>query len=67
MNQPIALAAATGDIPQNINFAIKGSIVAGFLDAQRVSYADSPNASTLSTPDIAERAKLLTVQVTCLR
>jgi S1-C subfamily serine protease len=65
----LRIAAATGDIPQNINFAIKGSIVAGFLDAQRVSYADSSSssASALSTPDIAERAKLFTVHVTCLR
>jgi S1-C subfamily serine protease len=63
----LRIAAATGDIPQNINFAIKGSVVAGFLDAQRVSYADSSNASALSTPDIAERAKLFTVHVTCLQ
>ena len=63
----LRVAAATGDIPQNINFAIKGSVVAGFLDAQRVSYTDSSNASALSTPDIAERAKLFTVRITCLR
>jgi serine protease Do len=63
----LRIAAATGDIPQNINFAIKGSIVAGFLDAQRVSYANSFSASALSTPDIVEHAKLFTVQVTCLR
>jgi serine protease Do len=63
----LRIAAATGDIPQNINFAIKGSVVAGFLDAQRVSYAESSNASALSTPDIAERAKMFTVHVTCLQ
>jgi serine protease Do len=62
----LRIAAATGDIPQNINFAIKGSVVASFLDAQGVSYADSSNASALSTPDIAERAKMFTVHVTCV-
>jgi serine protease Do len=63
----LRIAAATGDIPQNINFAIKGSVVASFLDAQRVSYAESSNAGALSTPDIAERAKMFTVHVTCVQ
>jgi serine protease Do len=66
LNAP-RIAAATGDIPQNINFAIKGSVVAGFLDGQRVSYAESSNATALSTPDIAERAKMFTVHVTCVQ
>jgi serine protease Do len=63
----LRIAAATGDIPQNINFAIKGSVVGGFLDAQRLSYTESSNASVLSTPDIAERAKMFTVHVTCVQ
>jgi hypothetical protein len=39
----------------------------GFLDTQRVSYAESSDASALSTPDIAERAKMFTVHVTCVQ
>jgi TPR repeat protein len=63
----LGVASATGDIPQNINFAIKASVAAAFLDAQRVAHAVSPDVGALSTPDIAERAKAFTVQVICVR
>ncbi|MGA2964318.1 MAG: serine protease [Candidatus Korobacteraceae bacterium] len=32
----LSVAKWTGDIPQNVNFAIKGTIVQGFLEANRV-------------------------------
>jgi TPR repeat protein len=64
----LGIASVTGDIPQNVNFAIKASVAAAFLDAQRVVHADGRASSpALSTPDIAERAKGLTMQVVCLR
>jgi S1-C subfamily serine protease len=63
----LAIASATGDIPQNVNFAIKASVAAAFLDAQRVAHAESAGVGALSTPDIAERAKSFTVQVICVR
>jgi S1-C subfamily serine protease len=63
----IKTASVTGDIPQNVNFAIKASIAAAFLDAQSVSHSDGELTSTLSTPDIAARAKALAVQVACIR
>jgi S1-C subfamily serine protease len=63
----LEIASATGDIPQNVNFAIKASVAAAFLDAQRVEHAESAGVGALSTPDIAERAKSFTVQVVCVR
>jgi S1-C subfamily serine protease len=63
----LEIASATGDIPQNVNFAIKASVAAAFLDAQRVAHAESAGVGALSTPDIAERAKSFTVQVVCVR
>jgi serine protease Do len=63
----LSIASATGDIPQNVNFAIKASVAAAFLDAQRVTHAESAGAAVLSTPDLAERAKAFTVQVICAR
>jgi serine protease Do len=63
----LEIASATGDIPQNVNFAIKASVAAAFLDAQRVAHAESAGVGALSTPDIAERAKSFTVQVVCAR
>jgi uncharacterized protein len=63
----LEIASTTGDIPQNVNFAIKASVAAAFLDAQRVTHAESAVVGALSTPDIAERAKSFTVQVVCVR
>jgi hypothetical protein len=33
----LEIASVTGDIPRNVNFAIKASVAAAFLDAQRVA------------------------------
>jgi uncharacterized protein len=63
----LSVASVTGDIPQNVNFAIKASVAAAFLDAQRVTHAESAGAGALSTPDLAERARSFTVQVVCIR
>jgi TPR repeat protein len=63
----LEVASATGDIPQNVNFAIKASVAAAFLDAQHVAHSESGGAGALSTPDIAERARSFTVQVICVR
>ena len=63
----LKIAATIGDIPQNINFAIKASVATAFLDAQRVVHAEDAGGPPLSTPDIAERANGLAVQVTCVR
>jgi S1-C subfamily serine protease len=61
----LKVASVTGDIPQNVNFAIKASVAAAFLDAQGVAHAESAPAGALSTPDIAERAKSFAFQVVC--
>jgi serine protease Do len=63
----LEVASATGDIPQNVNFAIKTSVAAAFLDAQRVEHVEGAGVVALSTPDIAERAKSITAQVICVR
>ena len=78
----LKIASATGDIPQNVNFAIKASVAKAFLDAQRQpnpfdqfdvfpdavqTPLDHPVAPMLSTPDIAARAQALAVQVVCIQ
>jgi hypothetical protein len=35
----VAVAGATGDIPQNVNFGLKSSIITNFLDAHQISYS----------------------------
>jgi S1-C subfamily serine protease len=61
------IASATGDIPQNVNFAIKASVAGAFLDAQNVVHAEGGGTNALSTPAITERAKSFTAQVICVR
>jgi serine protease Do len=72
----LKIASATGDIPQNVNFAIKASVAMAFLDAQRVTMSTTPplppgyegyKPVALSTPEIAERAQALSAQVICNR
>jgi S1-C subfamily serine protease len=63
----IAVAGLTGDIPQNVNFAIKATIVRSFLDANAVAYATAPTRQALSAADVGDSAKKFTVLVECLR
>jgi TPR repeat protein len=62
----VKLAGAIKDIPQNVNFAIKSTVAASFLDAQSVPVGAPKNETpSLSPEDLAERARALTVQIEC--
>jgi uncharacterized protein len=59
------IADATGDIPQNVNFAISPLVLQGFLEANSVDYQTAPSVRKLSTADVAEAAKRFTYLVEC--
>lgn len=59
------VAATTQDIPQNLNFAIKASIAANFIDTSNVSTSGTVSSRELPPEAIADLAKLFTVQVVC--
>jgi len=61
----IKIASVIGDVPQNVNFAIKASVMATFLDANGVRYATWQPGTARSPADIAEEAKRFTVPVEC--
>jgi TPR repeat protein/S1-C subfamily serine protease len=61
----VRIADATGDIPQNVNFAIKASLARSFLDANGVDYESAPSAQELGAAEVGERAKAFTVLVEC--
>lgn len=62
----LKVAAATDDLAQNVNFAIKTSVVQGFLEAQGIQLKiAAPGAATLKPPDIADRAKSFSALVVC--
>ena len=60
-------AQLTGDIPQNVNFAISLFTLQGFLEANAVDYQTAPSAKPLSTADVAEIGKRFTVLVECYK
>lgn len=56
---------ATDDIAQNVNFAIKASILTNFLDASGVMYGTGTVGQLLQRADLAERAKSISVLIRC--
>jgi hypothetical protein len=58
-------ASVLGDVTQNINFAVKGSVARIFLDSSGVNYVTSPSSATLETTAIGEKAKNAVVLVEC--
>jgi serine protease Do len=53
------------DLPQNVNFAVKSSIVANFLETNGVQPHTAEAREDLESADIAELAKSYTVRVLC--
>jgi S1-C subfamily serine protease/uncharacterized protein len=63
----LAVAEATGTLPQNINFAIKSTTAREFLDAHRVDYTTSQPGPKLEPADVGEIAAKSTAMVKCYR
>lgn len=63
----LQVAELTGDIPQNVNFAIKAGVARAFLAAQGVDYETAPAEARFDNADIAERGRTATVAVECIQ
>jgi S1-C subfamily serine protease len=61
----IAMARATGDVPQNVNFAINASVARILLDALGIGYATAPSGIEMSAADVGALAKTYTVLLEC--
>src|SRR5438876_621698 len=61
----IKFARATGNIPENINFAIKTGALRDFLDNSVVPYQSSDAKAELKTADIARNARAFTFLISC--
>ena len=59
------MLATNGDIPQNVNFAIKGRVLANFLESSRVAFAEGAVAQPLAAPDLADKAAEMSVFILC--
>ena len=63
----LAMMRLTGDVPQNVNFAIKASVARSFLEANGIDYQTSRSGESLQTAEVADRTRKFTVKVECLR
>ena len=61
----LLIAAEMEDIPQNINFAIKGRIAVDFLEAEGVNYVMAAPGAPIGAADVADIAREFTVLVEC--
>ena len=65
MTSSLNLVAGPGRPVQNMNFAVSGAALRGFLDAKSVSYKEVGNERELTGVQIAARATAFTVLVEC--
>lgn len=61
----LRVARATGNLPENINFAIKTGALRDFLDNSVVPYQISDGTTELKTTDIARNARAFTLLISC--
>ena len=61
----VRAAVLTGDLTQNVNFAIKAALVRRFLDIHGVDYQRLPSETKLEPEQLAERARQFTIAVHC--
>lgn len=61
----LKVALVTGDIPQNVNFAVSAGTARAFLDTQDVPYETAPSTNELKPADVAAKARRFTVLIEC--
>ena len=61
----IQVARSTGDIPQNVNFAVSAGATRAFFDAEGVPYETAPSDEEIGAADVAAVARKLTVLFEC--
>lgn len=61
----LKFAKATGDLPENVNFAIKTGALRDFLDNSAVDYRTADGAAELKTPEAASNARKFTLLISC--
>jgi len=61
----MTVSQRTGDVPQNVNFAIKAGEVAAFLDGLHIAYSSGRLGDRKEAADLAEAAKKFAVQIIC--
>lgn len=63
----VRVVRAIGDIPQNVNFALKVQVARTFLDSKLISYKTDKSTARLSPADVGDIARPFTVHVACTK
>jgi uncharacterized protein len=61
----LRIAEAIGDMPQNVNFAIKASVAQTFLQGHAIDYHTAPSEQEQKSADVGEAARAFTLVVEC--
>lgn len=65
LNALLVMLATNGDIPQNVNFAIKSSVAATFLESNGVAFSTGTLGTAVPSADLADIAKAVSMPVLC--
>ena len=63
----LRVAGVTGDIPQNVNFAVNGATLQSFLTERRRVPGGAGQRFGASAADVGEQAARYTVAIECAR
>ena len=63
----LRVARFTGDIPENVNFAIKAEVARTFLESKGIKYQMERSDKQLSPADVGEVGRPFTVHIECER
>jgi TPR repeat protein len=61
----VRVAKFTGDIPQNVNFALKAEVARTFLDSKSIAYGQAPSDKQLLPADVGDIGRPFTVHIEC--
>jgi S1-C subfamily serine protease len=61
----LKVANAIDDVPQNVNFAIKASVLNNFLESTGITLQPGSASSPVSSADLAEKGKSISVFLKC--
>jgi hypothetical protein len=63
----LRVARAIGDVPQNVNFALKAQLAREFLDSKLISYKTDKSTARLAPADVGDIARPFTVYIRCTK
>ena len=61
----LRVVSLTGDVPQNVNFSIKASVVRAFLETNGVEFRTEASTVKLDIPALADQAQKYTLSGEC--